>query len=78
MFYDDPSYEFKRVFLMGIEYDLTLLLILWYSAMDLAFGNTFVSILMTYLLNRLVHAARFHWGKVNLSRKTLIDYRFLA
>lgn len=61
MFYDDPQYTFTRNFLMGIEYDLLILSILFYSTCDYAFDSTSASLLLTYLLNQLLNFIRRHW-----------------
>ena len=63
--------------LMGIEYDLLIFLILFYACVDLLFGNTFASIISTYIVDRMIKGIRYHWGKLNVARKTLIDDRFL-
>ena len=47
------------------------------QAVDVAFGNTVVSALVCYLVDRLLVAIRGHWGRINVSRKTLVDDRFL-
>ena len=79
-YYDDPmidSFAFKRVLLMGIEHDFVIFLALFYACMDLLFSNTYVSIICTYVINRLLMFMRSHWGKINLSLKTLVDEQFL-
>jgi meckelin len=76
-FFEDAGLDFTRTLLMGIERDVILFLIIFYALADLAFGNTFVSVLLTYLCDRAITAARAHWGRINLSQKTLIDDRFL-
>eukprot|EP01083_Nonionella_stella_P024116 66692_1 len=62
VFYDDPNYNFQRVLMMGNEYSFTTFLVVWYGMMDVWFSNTFVSILMTYLVNKFLSMARAHWG----------------
>ena len=61
----------------GNELDLTLMNILSYSLFDLWFNNTMVSVLLTYLLDYLLTYVREAWGRSVLSRKTLVDERFL-
>jgi len=67
---------FGNVLFLGCEYDLLLFDILVYSLVDLA-QNTTISILVTFLVGKIVSIVRSWWGKKNLSRKTLVDSRFL-
>jgi meckelin len=75
-FYDEDSHWTRSV-LLGIEYDLIILLILFYSCLDLLFSNTLVSVLATYAMNWMIESIRDHWGAKNLSKKTIINERFL-
>lgn len=77
LFYDDPDFAFTSTLMMGIENELCLFYALLYACTDLLFENTLVSCLVTFLADKLVSFARGHWGKANISRKTLIDPRFL-
>ena len=73
----DTTFAFTRTLLLGLEYDLVILLLLFYACVDFLFNNTFASIVSTYIVDRILVAARHHWGKLNMARKTLIDERFL-
>jgi len=68
--------ELAQVLLCGVEYDLLLFEILLYSVVDLA-GNTPVSLLVTFIVGKLLKIIRAQWGQKNLSNKTLVDGRFL-
>lgn len=62
---------------MGIEYEIIVFLTAMYAVCDLAFDNTFVSILVVFLANRFISYFRKQWGQTNVSKKTLVDERFL-
>lgn len=62
----------------GNEWDLILLNILTYSVCDLWFGSTALSILLTYLLDKLLVIVRAYFGERNIALKTSIDERFLG
>jgi meckelin len=76
-FYKDPGMCFERVFLMGREFDLLLMDLLVYAMFDLTTQNTLYSAFFTYLFNKVVVYCRAKFGEWNLSRKTLVDSRFL-
>jgi len=77
VFVVDKEYEYCRVMFLGREYPLLLLNILCYSLVDLWFNSVAISILITYLLEMVLCYVRQAWGQTTLSRKTLIDERFL-
>ena len=77
IFVTDRMYQYTKVFFLGIEFDLLLLNILSYCLFDLWFRSAATSILMTFLLDYLVSYIRHQIGKLVVSKKSLIDYRFL-
>lgn len=77
VFQVDRENEYTSVLFLGREYQLLLLNILAYSLFDLWFSNNAISILLTYLLEFTLVTVRQAWGQKMLSRKTLIDERFL-
>jgi hypothetical protein len=48
-----------------------------YGGCEFLFENTYVSLLTCYIFNFFLTFVRTRWGAINLSRKTLIDKRFL-
>lgn len=62
---------------MGIEYEIVTFLISLFAVCDLAFNNLYVSVFVVFVANRLMSVAREHWGQINISKKTLVDERFL-
>eukprot|EP00474_Spongospora_subterranea_P003737 CRZ04195.1 hypothetical protein [Spongospora subterranea] len=77
LFYDDPNYKFTSLFLVGIEYQIVTFLAALYAVCDITFSNTFVSIMVVYAANQTLSYVRHHWGQINISKKTLVDERFL-
>jgi len=73
----DLNWSFTKTTFLGCEYDLIVLNILAYSTFDLWFDSTATSILLTYLLELLICAVRSQLGAAYLSRKTMLDERFL-
>lgn len=74
---EDPEYMFTNTILAGIEWDILLTLIATFTFCDVAFGNTFVSAFFCFFVDMIMVKTRTHFGKINLSKKTLIDKRFL-
>lgn len=77
VFQTDKEYDYVAVLFLGREYQLLLLNILAYSLFDLWFNDVAISLLLTYLLEFVICSVRQAWGQRTLSRKTLIDERFL-
>ena len=81
LFYDDLMCKFKsKLMRVGLQYDVAILWILTFCFVDhivLSTSNTVISILMTYILDSLLVKIRSHFGERNVSRKTMIDEKFL-
>ena len=76
-FYRDPDMHWEGVFMMGHEFTLLLMDLLVFAAMDLAGNQHLLSAFITYLWDKIIIYFRNSLGAKNLSRKTLIDQRFL-
>lgn len=76
-FYKDPGMNFERVFLMGREFNMLLMDLLVFAMLDYTAKNTFLAAFITYLWSKFVVWMRRKLGELNLSRKTLVDKRFL-
>ena len=77
VFLPDRNFEYASVLFYGREIDLLLMNVLAYCLFDLWFGNTAISILLTYLLDFAFVQLRQRLGLANIANKTLIDSRFL-
>lgn len=76
-FYRDIAMGFEHVFFMGQEFSLLLLDILIFDTIDLAAQNIFIAALVTFIFSKCVMWLRQKLGESNLSKKTLVDKRFL-
>ncbi|CAM9514327.1 unnamed protein product [Ascophyllum nodosum] len=75
--YPDHKNWFTSATFLGIEVDLLLLNITTFHLADQLFGDPVTSALITFVLDRLVLGIRVFFGRANISRKTLVDDRFL-
>lgn len=76
-FYRDPSIGFESSFLMGREFSFLLMDIMLFELFDYNIGITYVAILLTYVVSKIVSKVRAMAGEWNLSRKALVNKRFL-
>ncbi|CAG9329728.1 unnamed protein product [Blepharisma stoltei] len=76
-FYRDIAMGFENIFFMGREFSLLLLDILIFDLIDIAAQNIYIAALVTYVFSKIVVWFRQDLGERNLSRKTLVDRRFL-
>jgi hypothetical protein len=77
LLYADRNYDFTKIMFLGQERELLLLNILSYALFDLWFGSTAISITCCYVLDLGVLKLRERYGQMMLSRRTLVDERFL-
>ncbi|OQS06005.1 transmembrane protein [Thraustotheca clavata] len=77
LFVPDISHSFTKALFLGLEAELMLWNILIFSLCDLWWGNHAISALCTYICEMALISLRRYWGHQNLSRRTLVDYRFL-
>lgn len=69
--------RYNRTTIQGIEWELFYLLVLVFFAFERLVGNTFADLFMAYLVDAIIVGARGYFMKRNLSRKTLIDEKFM-
>jgi hypothetical protein len=77
IFYKDVDDGFKMTTLMGSDVLLLILDTLVFNAADLIFQNTAISMLAVILYQELLEIFRGSVVENNISKKTLIDERFL-
>jgi meckelin len=77
VFFHDFRNAFSRVLFYGIEYQLLVFDILMFTAFDAETGSFASAAFLTWLIGSLVDFARATLGEANISRKSLIDNRFL-
>ena len=76
-FYRDPAIGFESSFLMGKEFTFLLMDIMNFEMFNYTISNLYVAVLLTYLISKTVSYIRQKAGEWNLSRKTLVNKRFL-
>lgn len=76
-FYKDPQASYKRTSLVGMDIRLLVGNCLFFFLMDLTFRNTAMSLFLTYAFEGFLRYLRNSYGEDNISKKTLIDERFL-
>ena len=77
IFLRDYDYGFQRVFFCGNEFSLLLTDISVYEMWDIIFGNTIVAVLMTYITVKGFEKLKLWLGERNISKKTMVNERFL-
>ena len=71
------DYGWTQTGFLGHDWELLTHEILTYSVCDLWFGNTSLSILLTFLSHHALRALRSYYGESNLASQTHVDARFL-
>jgi hypothetical protein len=61
----------------SLDYQLVILYILVFSLFDRVTGSSLVAVFIVYVVEKLLWKMRSILGERNLSKKTLIDDRFL-
>ena len=77
VFYHDFRNAFSRVLFYGIEFQLLVFDILVFCALDAETGSFAVAAFLTWIIGSFVDYVRASFGEANISRKSLIDERFL-
>ncbi|KAJ3122034.1 Meckelin [Nowakowskiella sp. JEL0407] len=68
----------SRVLLYGVEFMHLILLILLYNMIDILTDNSYLAILVTYVLDIVIRIVRSVFGERNISKKSLLDWKFLV
>ena len=76
-FYRDPSIGFERSFLMGQEFTFLMMDIMTFELFEYVIGNSYVAVLLAYIFSKFCVYFRQSSGEWNLSRKILVNKRFL-
>ncbi len=61
----------------SLDYQLVILYILVFSLFDRVTGSSVVAVFIVYVVEKILCKVRGMMGESNLSKKTLIDERFL-
>ena len=77
VFYHDFRNAFSRVLFYGIEHQLLIFDTLVFTALDARLNSFAVAAFLTWLIGAAVDFVRANFGEANISKKSLIDDRFL-
>lgn len=77
IFYRDPSEGFKKTSLVGMDMRLLIGNALFFYLMHIIFLNVEISLFFTFLWDGFLRYLRNSFGEDNISKKTMIDERFL-
>ncbi len=61
----------------SLDYQLVILYCLIFSLFDRVTGSSLIAVFIIYVVEKVLHKLRAYLGEKNLSKKTLIDDRFL-
>jgi len=61
----------------SLDYQLVILYCLIFSLFDRVTGSSLIAVFIIYVVEKVLHKLRTYLGEKNLSKKTLIDDRFL-
>lgn len=76
MFYHEPV-GFTKLFLHGIEFHILSGYIALFAYVDYISGSSVLAAAAIWILDIFLTSIRQHFGVVNLSKKTLLDPKFL-
>jgi len=77
IFFKDYGHCYQETFFMGQDYELFLWNVTIFGLFQLVTGRMMVAIFLTYICDRIARWLRGWMGENNLSKKTLIDDKFL-
>lgn len=77
IFYHDLQMSFQRTLWYGVESQLFIFDVLVFTALDKALRSFALAAFLTWIVGATLDHARKAFGSANISRKSLIDERFL-
>jgi len=79
LFAADPDHGFAAAAtLLGLEHHLLMVDVLLLALFEWAFDNTLAGVLVCYVVDGIIVWVRGRLSRVNASRKTMIDERFMV
>jgi meckelin len=76
VFFPDDT-GFSSVLLKGIEWHLIYFYIALFGLLDILMNSPIKAAVIIYSVDLILTTLRRHFGERNLSRKSLLDYKFL-
>ena len=77
IFYNDDGRSFNSVLLYGNEWTLMFFDLMMFALVDSIAEDFVLAGVITYLFTKVLIIVRDKFGRNNLTRKTLVDERFL-
>eukprot|EP00899_Mesostigma_viride_P010701 jgi/Mesvir1/19632/Mv09918-RA.1 len=77
IFYHDFKHRFSNVLFYGKEVQLLLFNIIIFGIVDCFLKNTGAAVLITYVVEEVIKYLRHQMGENNISKKSLVDGKFL-
>eukprot|EP00192_Tetraselmis_astigmatica_P007222 CAMPEP_0117648244 /NCGR_PEP_ID=MMETSP0804-20121206/289_1 /TAXON_ID=1074897 /ORGANISM="Tetraselmis astigmatica, Strain CCMP880" /LENGTH=734 /DNA_ID=CAMNT_0005453809 /DNA_START=315 /DNA_END=2519 /DNA_ORIENTATION=+ len=77
IFWKDRNSSFTEVLFYGHELSLFMLQVMLFTSVDMRLRNAAFSGPVTYFIMWVVNKLRHEWGENNLSKKSLVDKKFL-
>ena len=81
VFYKDPGRNFEDVLFIGMELEWLIFVIyifnMWCIALEKYGQSLPISILMTYIMEKMFWKIRIFFGEKNVAKKAVVDNRFL-
>ena len=82
IFYKDPGKNFDNVLFTGMELEWLIMVIYWFQMWTIAldkYGHSMaISVLLTYIIEKVLFKCRVFFGERNVARKAIIDDRFFS
>jgi hypothetical protein len=69
--------NFSRTLLGGLDWQVLILMILFFTVFNIAIGDTVISALIIYSMEKILTWVRGSIGERILSRNKLVDEKFL-
>jgi meckelin len=77
MYFFDDAHHYGEALMFGMDFDIFLLYVLLFAAIDSSLQNTYVSMIIVYCLEVVLAWYRSTEGESNVAIKSMIDQRFM-
>eukprot|EP00842_Homolaphlyctis_polyrhiza_P006914 jgi/Hompol1/811/HPOL_004515-RA len=69
---------FAQTLLYGIEFHMLLAYTFLFAYIDIQSGSPTIAAMVVWILHSVICFVRRHFGEINMSKKTLLDWKFLV
>ena len=77
MYFFDDFEHYGQALMYGIDFDIFLFYVLLFLAVDTSLHNTYISMVIVYIVELVLSWYRATEGEANVAAKSLLDHRFL-